>query len=589
MYPHTKKVSILTRRQFMFASAGSGTALLATALLKANKTHANFAANITKFTESLPIPFPASPPSTLTIAQSSHSFHKNLGAGPTLAYGGFSILGPSIEVTRGTPVSINVFNNIVGSHPLLQAVDTGLYGTLESDKTGPRVSLHLHGSNTEAKSDGYPMDTFRPGQTYLYNFNNNQEAATLWYHDHAMGITGLNVLAGLAGLYLIRDVDDPVGGNGPLGLPSGAPYEIPLVIQDRSFNTDGSMSHPKQPPWLVEYVTNVGTVNGKAWPNLNVDRTLYRFRIVNGSSARTYNLKLSSKQPIIQIGTDQGMLNAPVYLSRLLLSPGERADVLIDFSNSLPGDKIVLENDAISPYPSGRANFIIFNPELPEIMQFTMNAGAAASKPIPSRLRLYKPLIKPIAVKPARQRFLTLVEIAGANGPIVLLLNYLYWDEPLKDPELMERPKVDTVEQWNIINLQPVAHPMHLHLVPFQILNRQKINPSKYLKAYYAKGPRTLISHHATGVSRVPGRYPPPDPTPFAIGPARPPAANEAGWKDTVLVNPYEVTRLIVPFGAKAAENLPFSNSFVGTYVWHCHMLGHEDNEMMLPFEVTDH
>ncbi|WP_214662497.1 multicopper oxidase family protein [Amazonocrinis nigriterrae] len=586
MYPYRKKAAILSRRQFIFAGASGGAAFLATGLLKASKTRATLPVEITKFTETLPIPFPTAPPSTLTIARSSHSFHTNLGAGPTLAYGGLSILGPTIEVTRGTPVSINVFNNIVGDHPFLQAVDPELTGTLESDKTSPRVSVHLHGSNTEPQSDGYPMDTFRPGQNYLYNFNNNQEATTLWYHDHSMGITGLNVLAGLAGFYLIRDIDDPAGGNGPLGLPAGAPYEIPLVIQDRSFNTDGSVSHPNQPPWLIEYVVDVATVNGKAWPNLNVDRTLYRFRIINGSSARTYNLKLSSKQPIIQIGTDQGLLNAPVYLSSLLLSPGERADVLIDFSKSLSGEKIVLENDAISPYPSGRPKFFVFNPELPEIMQFTVNAGAAAPKPIPSVLRLHKPLIKPIAVEPVRQRFLTLVEISGPTGPIVLLLNYLYWDEGFKNPELMERPKVDTVEQWNIINLQPVAHPMHLHLVPFQILNRQKINASKYLKAYYAKGPRTVISEHATGGHQVPGSYPPPDPTPFAIGPARPPAPNEAGWKDTVLVNPYEVTRLIVPFGAQAAENLPFGNSFIGTYVWHCHMLGHEDNEMMLPFEI---
>jgi spore coat protein A, manganese oxidase len=589
MYTGKKKAAILTRRQFIFASAGSGAAFLGTAMFKANRTNAysNSLVQITKFTETLPIPFAGSPPSTLMIARSSHSFHQNLGAGPTLAYGGLSILGPTIEATRGIPLSINVVNNIVGNHPFLGAVDTGLHGTLESDKTSPRISLHLHGSNTEAKSDGYPMDTFRPGENYVYNFNNNQEAATLWYHDHSMGITGLNVLAGLAGFYFIRDIDDPVGGNGPLGLPAGAPYEVPLVIQDRSFNTDGSMSHPEQPPWLIEYVVDVATVNGKAWPNLNVDRTLYRFRIVNGSSARTYNLKLSSKLPIIQIGTDQGMLNAPVYLSRLLLSPGERADVLIDFSSSLPGDKIVLQNDAISPYPLGRANFIIFNPELPEIMQFTVNAGAAAPKPIPKILRLHKPQIKPIAVQPVRQRFLTLVEIAGPRGPIVLLLNNVYWDETFKNPELMERPKVDTVEQWNIINLQTVAHPMHLHLVPFQILNRQKINAAKYLKAYVATGPRTVLTEHAMGGPTVPTGYPPPDPTPFAIGPVRPPAPNEAGWKDTVLANPYEVTRLIVPFGAQAAENLPFSNSFIGTYVWHCHMLGHEDNEMMLPYEIT--
>ncbi|MEH2239213.1 multicopper oxidase family protein [Nostoc sp.] len=572
------------------AGAGCGAVFAASAILKAKRTNAVLS-QITKFTEPLPTPFASPPPSTLAIAKSSYSFHSNLGEGPTLGYGGFPILGPTIEVTRGTPISINVINNVIGNHPLLAAVDPELHGVRETDKTSPRMSLHLHGSNTEPQSDGYPTDTFMPGQTHVYNFNNNQEAATLWYHDHALGMTGLNVLAGLAGLYLLRDVDDPVGGNGPLGLPAGAPYEVPLVLQDRTLNPDGSVFHPTQgkpPNWTEEYVADIATVNGKAWPNLNVERTLYRFRIVNGSSARFYNLKLSSKQPIIQIGTDQGMLNAPVWLSSLLLSPGERADVLLDFSRQLAGDKIVLENDAVSPYPFGRANAFLTNPPLPEIMQFTVKAGAAAPKHIPKRLRLHKPLIKPIATPPIRQRFLTLVEIDDPTGrPLVLLLNNVYWDEALKNPDLMERPKVDTVEQWNIINLQPVAHPMHLHLIAFQILNRQKINTTQYWKAYLATGPRQIIIDHAASGMTVPTNYPPPDPTPFAIGPARPPAPNEAGWKDTVLVNPGEVVRLIVPFGAQAAQNLPFSNSFTGLYVWHCHMLGHEDNEMMLPFEVV--
>lgn len=574
---------MLSRRHFIAASAGLGAGFLVPVMFQSKKTYAT-SPQITKFTEPLPTPFASSPPSILTIAPSSHSFHSSLGAGATWGYGGASYLGPTIEVMRGVPLKLTVANN-VGNHPLAVGIDTTLHGVLASDVTNPRMSLHLHGSNTEPQSDGYPTDTFTPGQTYVYNFNNNQEASTLWYHDHALGMTGLNVLAGLAGVYLLRDIDDPIGGNGPLNLPSGAPYEIPLVLQDREFKADGSIFHPQG--WQAELLGDVATVNGKAWPNLNVDRTLYRFRIVNGSSARTYNLKLSSKQPIIQIGTDGGMLNAPVSLPRLLLSPGERADVLIDFSSNLPGDKIVVQNEAASPFPFGRAN-LLRSPKLTEIMQFTVNTGAAAPKAIPQKLRLHKPLIKPIAIPPVRQRFLTLVETIGPNGPIVLLQNYVYWDEAEQYPELRERPKVDTVEQWNIINLQPVAHPMHLHLVFFQILNRQKIDTAQYLRAYFATGPRKVRMHHKPlGGPTVPANYPPPDPAQFAIGPARPPARNEAGWKDTVLVYPGEVTRLIVPFGAQAAPNLPFGNSFTGRYVWHCHMIGHEDNEMMLPYEVV--
>jgi FtsP/CotA-like multicopper oxidase with cupredoxin domain len=555
-------------------------------MLKATRTNAQVqvrSPQIPKFTEPLPTPFAGSPPSTLTIAPSSHSFHSSLGPAPTWGYGGADYLGPTIEVTRGTPLRLTAVNNL-GSHPL--PLDTRLHGVLESDKTSPRVSIHLHGSNTEPQSDGYPTDTFTPGQTYVYNFNNNQEAATLWYHDHALGITSQNVMAGLAGVYLLRDIDDPVGGNGPLGIPAGQPYEIPLVLQDRIFKANGEIYHPAK--WEPEFLGDVATVNGKAWPNLNVDRTVYRFRIVNGSNARFYSLSLSSKQPIIQIGTDGGFLNAPVKLSKLLISPGERADVLIDFSNSLPGEKIVLQNSAVAPFPFGRTNLLVQYPKLPEIMQFTVNAGAAASKPIPQKLRLYKPPIQPITTPPVRQRYLTLVEIVDRQrGPVVVLQNFVYWDEAENYPELRERPKVDTVEQWNIINLQPVAHPMHLHLVFFQILNRQKLDTTQYLKAYYASGPRTVLTHHAPGGSTVPAGYPPPDPTPFLIGPARQPAPNERGWKDTVIVNPNEVTRLIVPFGAQAAPNLPFGNSFTGRYVWHCHMLDHEDNEMMLPYEVV--
>ena len=576
---------MVTRRQFMIASAGLGAGFLVPAMLQARRTYAA-SQQITKFTEPLPIPFPGAAPSVLTIAPSSHSFHSNLGAGPTWGYGGAEYLGPTIEVTRGTPLSLNVVNNL-GAHPLVASIDTTLHGVQASDATSPRVALHQHGGNIEPQSDGYPEDAFMPGQNYVYNFNNNQEAATLWYHDHALGMTGLNVMAGLAGFYLIRDIDDPAGGNGPLGIPAGPPYEVPLVLQDRSFNPDGSLFFPSA-PWEPEFLGDVATVNGKAWPNLNVDRTMYRFRIINGSSSRTYKLKLSSKQPIIQIGTDGGMLNAPVQLNALLLSPGERADVLIDFGSSLPGDKIILENDAAAPYPSGRASVVVGGTfPLPEIMQFTVNAGAASPGVVPQTLRLNKPLIRPITTTPVRQRFLTLVEIAGETAPLVMLLNHVYWDEALNNPALMEQPKVDTVEQWNIINLTPVAHPLHLHLVMFQILNRQKINTTQYMKAYLATGPRTVLTHHAPGGPTVPAGYPPLDPTLFSIGPVRSPAPNEAGWKDTVLVNPSEVIRLIIPFGAQAAPNLPFGNSFTGRYVWHCHMIDHEDNEMMLPFEVV--
>ncbi|NMG11853.1 multicopper oxidase domain-containing protein [Brasilonema sp. UFV-L1] len=573
---------MFTRRQLLIASAGLGAGLLIPEMLKAKKTIAA-SPTLSKFTESLPILAPSSPPSTLAIASGSHSFHSSLQATSTFGYGGFSYLGPTLEVTRGKPVSFTAVNNL-GRHPLAGSVDTSLHGVKGSDATNPRTVIHVHGSNSEPQYDGYPEDTFLPGQSYEYKFNNNQEATALWYHDHSLGITSLNVQAGLAGFYLIRDDDDPAGGNGPLGIPAGPPYEVPLLVQDVSFNSDSSLYYPSS--WDDVYYGDVAVVNGKAWPNLDVERTLYRFRIVNASNSRFYNFKLSSKQKLIQIGTDQAFLNTPVYLSELLLGPGERADVLIDFSDRLPGEKIVLQNDAAAPYPKGLATLINQNyAKLGEIMQFTVKAGAANPKPVPTRLRLNKPQIAQIETPPVRQRFLTITEVLDSTTGIaaVVLLNAVYWDEK----ELIEKPKVDTVEQWNIINLQPFAHTVHLHLVPFQILNRQAIDYSQYVAAYRATGPRQVLIDHLIGGSTVPYGYPPIDPTPYTIGSAKSPASNEAGWKDSVVVGAQEVVRIIVPFGAKAAPNLPFGNSYTGLYVWHCHMFGHEDNEMMLPYEVV--
>lgn len=575
-----------TRRHFIKMGAAVVGAGLFMPVMKWNTLTAYAASPIlTKYLDQLPfIPMVSgSSLTSLSMTPSTHSFHSSLAAGPAWGYGGQTYLGPTIETMRGTAISINAINAL-GAHPFAAAVDTNVHGAVLADKTNPRVALHLHGGNTEPNSDGYPEDTFTPGQPHQYgpyNYNNNQEAATLWYHDHAIGMTRLNVMAGLAGMYLIRDTDDPIGGNGPLGIPAGAPYEIPLVIQDRTLNPDGSLFYPAA-PWMPEFFGDVATVNGKAWPNLNVDRTLYRFRVVNGSNARFYNLSLSSKQKIIQIGTDGGMLNSPVSLSTLLLAPGERADLLIDFSKATAGTQIILKNDAAAPYPAGGSGI-----NLPEIMRFTINRGVSAPKPIPTRLRVNNPQYMPIAVPPVRQRYLTLAEIMGPAGPLVALLNYVYWPEPLANPALMERPTVNTVEQWNIINLTGDTHPIHLHLVQFQILNRQTLNTGKYVKAYNATGPRTVIDPMAAGGPTVPAGYPAIDPTPYLTGKTQPAAPNEQGWKDTVQSPPGMVTRLIVPFGAQAAPNLPFGNSFTGRYVWHCHILEHEDNEMMLPYDVV--
>lgn len=193
-------------------------------------------------------------------------------------------------------------------------------------------------------------------------YENTQPPTTLWYHDHAMGITRLNVVAGLAGFYLLRDPSDPWESSGtPLGfsLPCGK-YEIPLVLQDLIFNTDGSIYYPEEgvapsvhPYWVPGYIGDCLLVNGKVWPRLSVERRRYRFRLLNGSNERVYNLSLSNGMAFWVIGSDSGYLERPAELTTLLIAPGERYDLLIDFSSCVPGEQILLKNDARAPYPGG--------------------------------------------------------------------------------------------------------------------------------------------------------------------------------------------------------------------------------------------
>ena len=533
---------------------------------------------LSKFTEQLPLPpvidatagGPLNLPMAAAPTSAMHSFHSSLPNTPTWGYGGAAYLGPTIEAKRGFPLTVSAINNL-GAHPLAAAVDTTLHGAVEADRTAPRVSLHLHGGNTPPGSDGNPEDTFVPGGSKVYDYPNNQEAATLWYHDHALGITRLNVFAGLAGFYLLRDAHDTGRAGNPIGLPYGS-YEVPIVIQDRSFLPDGTLDYPLdtfRSVWAPEFFGDVAVVNGKAFPNMNVDRGLYRFRVINGSNARVYNLYLSNRHSMYQIGGDGGLLDAPLQLNRLVLAPGERADLLIDFSSFAPGTAIVLKNSAPVPFPDGPRSRRRGGMPLPEIMRFTVGSGPGFTGPIPATLRQYpiEPLANPVAV-----RNLALVEILDeeTGEPIRALLNNLRYETTE-----IESPVVDTVEQWNIINTTGDTHPIHLHLVQFQVIGRQKFRVEEYLEEYYSdideggQGPRNQSADE------------------FTVGRMKPPDANEMGWKDTVRANPGEITRIMVPFGADVGSRVPMGISFTGDYVWHCHILEHEDNEMMLPYRVV--
>lgn len=365
----------------------------------------------------------------------------------------------------------------------------------------------------------------------------------LWYHDHALGINRLNVFAGLLGTFFVRDEFED-----SLNLPRGK-YEIPLLFYDRAFDLEGQLNYPvsgdEKSPWVSEFFGDAMLINGKLFPYLEVEPRKYRFRVLNGANGRFFHLKFASEQtpggqtpngqaaagPIFhQIGTDQGLLSAPVPMKLLSIAPAERADLIVDFSANA-GSNIVLKNDNLN------------------VMQFRVasksSRGSGGSQvgddsALPQTLRPVPKIAESSAVK---TRALTLIEIDDpVQRPVRMLLNNSHWSMPVT-----ENPVLDSVEIWNFINTTDDAHPIHLHLVKFQILDRRGFDVS----AYWLKNEIKYIS------------------------PAAAPEPAEAGWKDTVRVDPGTVTRIIVRF-----------EGYTGRYVWHCHLLEHEDNEMMRPFDV---
>jgi spore coat protein A, manganese oxidase len=530
----------------------------------------------------------------LTMAEGRHTFHRKLRPSRTWGYGGMPYLGPTIEVPAGRPVSY-VARNRLGTHPL--PVDRELHGVSGLDAVAPRTSLHLHGGYVEPESDGYPEDTFRPGEDQTFDYPNDQQSGTIWYHDHALGITRLNVYAGLAGYYLIRDEYDTGGPGGPLDMPSplgqaGVPVqrggrELPLVLQDKSFlaprpDQRDDLHYPAS--WEPEFFGNVPVVNGKVRPYLDVDRSVWRFRLLNGSGSRFYSLRLAGA-PVgfIVIGTDNGLLPEPVPVPSgelLVVAPGERVDVLVDLRGVRRGTSVRLVDEplpepAVTPAPGA----------LGVLAEMRVGDGHDPAG-FPSTLRPHTRLAASDAV---RERTVTLVEIMGPDGPVMALLNNRPWDY---GPT--ERPSAQDVEVWNLVNLTEDTHPIHLHLVQFQLAERRPFDADAYLQAAYGVDE---LMHHDVGS----GSLPPPHPEPYYTGSGTPPLPWEAGWKDTVQAHPGEVTRIVVPFSAGAfatatgrpAQAAPFgggahvSDPLTGRYVWHCHILEHEDNEMMLPYEVT--
>jgi spore coat protein A len=591
----------------------------------------------------------------------------------------------TIEAQRGRQLDVEVRNNLNGKTYadvnitadqtiMMDGVPTT--GDIMTEPyTGPvPIAIHLHGGEVQSTSDGGPFAWFTPdyalkgkawgtgagqGVDKILHYPNTQEAATIWYHEHSqLGLTRINVYAGMAGFYFLRGPDEenarlpgwsnddlvkevtPAGKVADALHPGAYLPEIEIAIQDRMFDTKGQLYYPSNeatnpevhPFWSPEFFGDVITVNGKSWPYLSVAPRKYRFRLLNGSNARFYNIWLqnlanSAMGPAIkQVGTDGGFLDTPAIFApgqKLLLGGGERADVVIDFSTFTPGTVLTLMNDANAPYPDGDPVEV---GTTDRIMQFVVNGkmvkrnnpnltGIDKSN-VPSNLRII-PLVKltdfkgNVNTKPDVIRQLTLNEAMGDDGPVMVLLNNSRFEEMPGEMgmfgSLTEKPVEGNTEKWQLINLTMDAHPMHMHLVQFQLVGRQNFNVAAYTDAY-RKSFKTGVNGGMTGMY-MGGEGPPllydvknsdgavggnPSITPFLLDPVIPAEPNERGWKDVIKANKGQIMTYMVRFAPtdlpvwwpKLLSRYSFDPSIGPGYVWHCHIVEHEDNDMMRPLNV---
>jgi spore coat protein A len=528
---------------------------------------------LSKFVDELAIPSVIATNQTLngvpfydvSMRRFQKKLHRDLPATTLWGYDG-QYPSPTFDVRRGQPIAVKWQNNLPGRHFL--PIDPTIHGA-QPPTPDVRTVVHLHGMATMPESDGYPEAWFTNGfrqtgphfTSPVYHYPNDQQATTLWYHDHALGITRLNVYAGLGGgHYHIRDDHED-----SLGLPSGR-YEIPLTIQDRFFNRDGSLLYPVEdnggdpdprvpPVWIPEFFGDTVLVNGTVWPFLEVEPRKYRFRILNGSNARFYRMTLQESSvtgqqlgragPVFhQIGSDGGLLPAPVTRAQLLIAPAERQDIVIDFSG-FKGKTFVLTNDAPAPFPDGD------DVVPPDVMLFKVNQDLRG----PDRSRLpgtlnNVPLLNPAAAVATRDLVLSELDSAPPfENPIIAQINGAMWDDPVT-----ESPRNGAVEIWRIVNTTGDAHPIHIHLVQFQILDRRHFDINQYPAVVFDQPPQA-------------------------------PENNERpAWKDTVLSYPETVTRVIAKFDLPRDARPRPGQKF--RYVYHCHILEHEENEMMRPYDV---
>lgn len=542
----------------------------------------------------------------------------------TFTYPAHTIEARSTDVANlsgaGKPVQIQYKNT--GLLPVtkhLLPVDHSIHGA-NAGEPDIRSIAHLHGSRViEEKSDGYPEAWSTPSgaigapmttPTSLYNaapfnYSNQQEATMLWYHDHTMGMTRLNVYAGMAGLYMLRD-DNEMAMINANQLPSG-PHEVPLVLQDRMFNANGSLAYPDKvvlangttvgslaaPSMVPEFFGDVMVVNGVSWPYLQVEPRKYRFRILNGSNARFYTLALSGRAnnggtapvPFQVIGAEGGFLNTPQSVTSLTLGPAERYDVIIDFS-TLNGRNVTLTNSARTPF--GRtvacpaANLTCVPPGvLPtaglhdQLMQFKVNLPLSAVPLVTLPVSLRPVLVPAVAtLPPLPVRKVLLGEAQDNLGRILPMsgtpdLGFKGWMEVIS-----ETPAPGSEETWEIYNTTMDAHPVHMHSSAFQIIERQAFTATLGVNGQLVAGT-------------------------VALGTKKLLPSTETGWKETVIAYPSEQNNIPLSVGQTVAGEITrvrmkfdtppprvLGGAAGGQFVWHCHIVEHEDHDMMRPLTI---
>ena len=400
------------------------------------------------------------------------------------------LLGPVIKAETGSTVNVLLNNNL-------------------SEDT----NIHWHGLVLPAGMEGHPKDVAESGNTLQYSLPIIQRAGTYWYHPHPEGATALQVFMGLAGMFIVTDPEETA-----LHLPSGE-FEIPLIIQDKRFAGPSLDYTPSDDEIMTGYLCENVVVNGVFAPFVSVANTWYRLRLLNGSTARVYNLSLTNRIAFYLIGSDGGLLEHPEHATNILLGPGERADVLVDFSSLTQGSEILLTSDKFSKYNAqGRQSF--------SIMKFKVDKSATSNFTLPSVLSSVSRLNEASAIK---TRTFNIAGEGGHEGMGVHSINH----KPFSMSRVDETVKAGTTEIWEFDNSTgDEIHPMHVHGVQFQVLQR-------------IGGRNELI-------------------------------ATEKGWKDTVLVMAGERVRVIMRFP-----------EYRGLYVLHCHNLEHEDDGMMSNYEIV--